>query len=96
MSGGADIPRSAGITIIARDGVGSMETTGIGVTGIVGAQILILALDCRALAPAVATNIVGGTGIAIVAIGLVGGEGAAHFWGAGIVGARVVVVAIRR
>jgi hypothetical protein len=90
-AGRADIAGGAGVPIVAGDAIDGVGTSGIGLTGVIGAGILVIAINRGAEALAAGTDISRCTQVAIVAIIGIGRELATDVRVAQIVGAGIVV-----
>ncbi len=93
---GAAVVERADVAVVAEQGVLRVDTAALGIAGIGGAQVLIVAVDGGAATLAAGAAVVAGAGVAIVAGGYVRREDAAERRVAAVVGARVVVDAARR
>ena len=93
-AGGAGVAGGAGIAVVTRGAVVGIDTTGLRVAAIIGANVAVVAVGRRA-ADALATgaDIEGGASIGVVAFHRVVDELATDPGDAGIIGAQVVIVA---
>src|SRR5439155_137837 len=94
-AGGARVARCAGIAVVAGNGVVRVDAARAGVAGVVGAGVVVVAIRRgSAAAGAAGAGVVRGAGVAVVAGGGVVGVNATRARIAGVVGARVGVVAV--
>src|SRR5207237_126785 len=96
-AGRAGVAGGTRIAVVARGGVGSVHAPRLGPTGVVGAEVAVVAAERRAAhtLPAGA-GVVRGAGVGIVAGGPVGGVHAPRLRPARVVRADVAVVTARR
>ena len=91
-----DVIFSAGITIFAGQNIGRIDTTGLWMAGIIGARVLVVAVQKRpGNAPPIRTLVTVGTDAVITAHCLVGNELTTGLRITAIVGADIVVIAVQ-
>ena len=92
----ANVGESANVVIVARSGIELVDTAKHGVTGVVGADVAIVAVFDLPGTGAVGADVALGAGVAVIAGGCIGDTHTTCLRRTGIIRTHVVVVAIHR